>query len=415
MNRIRQKFSSPKRILHLLGFGTAVSLLGDATIYAVLPNPGIAAEAGVTLAMVGILLGANRAVRLLLNGPVGLLYDRLPRRGLLVSSLFIGVFSTLLYVLGFGFWPLFAGRIAWGLAWSLLWIGGNAVMLDISTPENRGRHSGLYQMWFMIGVAFSALLGGLFTDWLGFRGGLALSAGLIAVAATVWLFALPETRRVEAVKVEDEEEKSGLAFPWGAVLVTALPVFAARFVTWGVLAATAILWLEGLFGQGLTLGGLVIPLATLTGLYTALTMPVSIIAAPTAGTISDRIGRRWPVIAFAVIIGGLGIWWMSSPLLALALTGAALAQAVGGGVEALIPAAAGDRVAEGLRGRALGLIYTIGDLGAALGPPAALGLLDMERLGLPVIYRFSAGLLFLVALVSWGQARREKTSQTPDM
>ncbi len=43
--------------------------MGDATLYIVLPTH--TAEAGIPLASVGILLGVNRAVRLLTNGPAG--------------------------------------------------------------------------------------------------------------------------------------------------------------------------------------------------------------------------------------------------------------------------------------------------------------------------------------------------------
>jgi MFS family permease len=188
---------SPQRVLTLLGAGTAISLLGDATLYAVLPNPPIAAQAGVSLAMVGVLLGVNRATRLLLNGPVGVLYDRLPRRRLLITSLVLGVISSIMYAAGWGFWPWLAGRVVWGVAWSLLSIGCNAVVLDISTDENRGRHSGQYQMWFFVGVASSSFLGGLFTDVFGFRPGLWLDAALIGGAALLWLFFLPETRPAE--------------------------------------------------------------------------------------------------------------------------------------------------------------------------------------------------------------------------
>ena len=66
----------PGFILNLLGIGTAIALLGDATLYTVLPHPEISAHLGITLSMVGLLLGANRAVRLIINGPVGYLYDR---------------------------------------------------------------------------------------------------------------------------------------------------------------------------------------------------------------------------------------------------------------------------------------------------------------------------------------------------
>ena len=167
MSRTSETSHSQRRVLTLLGAGMAISLLGDATLYTVLPSPAIAAQAGVTLAMVGVLLGVNRAVRLAFNSPVGLLYDRLPRRRLLVASMGLGTLSSVIYALGAGFWPLFAGRVLWGLAWSLLWIGGNTVVLDLSTDQNRGRLSGLFQMWFFLGVGLASFLGGLFTDLLG--------------------------------------------------------------------------------------------------------------------------------------------------------------------------------------------------------------------------------------------------------
>ena len=53
---------SPGFILNLLGIGSAISLLGDATLYTVLPHPDISAQLGITLSMVGLLLGANRAI-----------------------------------------------------------------------------------------------------------------------------------------------------------------------------------------------------------------------------------------------------------------------------------------------------------------------------------------------------------------
>lgn len=61
----------PRKIITLLGLGTAVSLLGESTLYTVLPNRDIAAQIGITITMVGILLGTNRAVRLITNGRWG--------------------------------------------------------------------------------------------------------------------------------------------------------------------------------------------------------------------------------------------------------------------------------------------------------------------------------------------------------
>ncbi|MBC8503926.1 MAG: MFS transporter [Anaerolineales bacterium] len=402
-----------KPIITLLGIGTAISLLGDATLYTVLPHPSVAAQVGVKLSMVGILLGANRAVRLLLNGPVGLLYDRLPRRPLLITSLSVGALSSVLYALGKGFWPLFAGRIMWGLAWSLLWIGGNAVVLDISQETDRGQLSGRYQMWFILGVASSSLLGGLMTDLVGFRNGQWISALLIGLAALLWFFLFPETRGdMQSQTPESTKRMERVPIPWGTVLATSLPIFFARFIGWGVLAATAILWLSDLIGEGMKFGNIYIPIATLTGIYTAITMLTSIGSAPASGFFSDLIGRRWPVLAITAFLGAIGIWLMStrSIPMAFALAGAMLVPVVGGGVETLVPAIIGDRVSDESRGRALGITNIFGDLGATVGPAFALGMLNLEWLSLGEIYRIGAILLAGVGLFALLQAKERPES-----
>jgi MFS family permease len=402
-----QPIYSPRRVLTLLGVGTAVSLLGDATLYTVLPNPTIANQVGISLGMVGILLGANRATRLLINGPMGMLYDRMPRRGLMVTSLMLGTLANLSYAVGTGFWPIFIGRVVWGIAWAMLWIGGNAVVLDISSEENRGRHSGRYQMWFLFGIAFSSFIGGLLTDLLGFRGAMWLTSGVIGAAALLWLLTFPETRRnTDDLTTLQTNAAANPRFPWKVIFQAGLPVFVARFISWGVLAATMILWLSGFIGEGVQLGDTTLPLATVTGAVTALTMLFSMGVAPTTGWVSDQLGKRWRVLGGSILMGSIGFWLMSGHLIGWALLGAFLAQITGGSVETLVPAITGDRVEKASRGRALGMINTFGDLGAMLGPPAALGLLNAGSLTLVQIYRLCAVALILVAGFAWLQRKR---------
>ena len=393
---------SPRYILNLLGIGTAISLLGDATLYTVLPHPDISTQLGISLSMVGLLLGANRAVRLVLNGPVGVLYDRMPRRGLLIAALSLGSGSSIFYAVSSGFWPLLMGRIFWGLAWSLLWVGGNSVVLDVSTEENRGQHSGIYQMWFFIGVATSSLFGAMLTDMFGFRNGQWISVAVIAATALVWLFFLPETRPHEVSfnkSALDADKPEIMKLPGKVMAMTSFTVFIARFLAWGVLAATAILWLSDMFGTGAQIRSVFIPIATFTGLYTALSSVISIVTTPLAGSVSDRFGRRWPVIGLAMILGGLGLWLMSGEIRSLALIGAFLVPIAGSSTETLVPAIAGDWVPNKLRSRALGLINTAGDLGATIGPFAALGILNSGWLSLGGIYRIGGLLFGIVAIL----------------
>lgn len=409
---------SSKYILNLLGFGTAVSLLGDATLYTVLPHPDISAQLGITLSMVGVLLGANRAIRLVLNSPVGMLYDRMPRRGLLIAALSLGAGSSIFYAVSSGFWPLLMGRILWGLAWSLLWVGGNSVVLDVSTEKNRGQNSGIYQMWFFIGVASASLLGAMLTDLVGFRGSQWVSVGAIATTALIWFLFLPETRAHDTSvrdTPKDNGEHENIPLPWKAMALTSFTIFIARFLAWGVLAATAILWLSDIFGTGVQVASYFIPIATFTGLFTALSNLISVVGTPLAGSISDRHGQRWPVIGLAMILGGLGLWLMSGEIPGLALIGAFLVPVAGSSTEALIPAIAGDRVPLKFRSRALGLINTAGDLGATIGPFAALGAINSGWLSLGGIYKIGGVLFGVVAMLAFSPiVSRRATTRTTD-
>ncbi len=112
-----------------------LSLLGDLALYTVLVTQ--LDVVGISLAAAGVMLGVNRLVRIPGNPLAGILYDRRGRRPLFLLGMVLAVISTASYGLVHGFWPFLAGRLAWGLAWTLINVGGTAMVLDISTPANR--------------------------------------------------------------------------------------------------------------------------------------------------------------------------------------------------------------------------------------------------------------------------------------
>ena len=73
--------------------------------------------------------------------------------------------------------------------------------------------------------------------------------------------------------------------------------------------------------------------------------------------------------------------------------------------ELKLPAIIGDHTVRAQHGRALSVIYTLGDLGSALGPPIALALIGVIEIG--TLYRLCAGLLLAVVLFALWQAARE--------
>lgn len=380
----------PRRVLFALGLGTALSLMGDGTLYTVLPTH--TAEAGIALSSVGIILGVNRAVRLFLNGPAGLAYDRWPRRWLFVPALFIGSLSTAVYAATRGFWPMLVGRLLWGLAWSGIWVGGATVILDVTTAQDRGRWTGLYQTWFFLGAALSALAGGLLTDWLGYGATMWLGAAVTALGGLVALILLPETRSIRSVldRPSVEEIRPRLRANRGLWVAASLQGI-NRFVIAGVFAATmGLLVQDWLSSTSLTVG-----VATLTGLLMAGRTLLSVVAAPLAGAASDRLGSRWGMAAWGLAIGVVSMALVAWGEPVAILAGVSLGAVAGGSVQALVTALTGDLVSQAQRGRAIGLLHTAGDLGSAIGPLAAYAL--MPWIGLGGVYLLCAG-LFAVGL-----------------
>jgi MFS family permease len=390
------------RVLLPIGLGTTLSLMGDTAIYAVLPTHTV--EVGVTLASVGILLSANRWIRLLLNGPAGLAYDRWPRRPLFVPALFVGAASTLLFALGRGFWPLLVSRLLWGLAWSGIWVGGNTIILDVTTPEDRGRWTGLYQLSFYLGGTLGFPLGGLLTDWLGFQAALTIAAGVTAAGALIALFILPETRGAHPKESRSTAERSRQAEP-SAALASATALYGTnRFVVAGMISATLGLLLAQKWGAALAVGPLTVGVATLTGLLLGLSTLTSMFAAPVAGHWSDRLGSRWWVAAAGLLAGVVGLALLAAGLPAAILAGVALTAIAGSSNQSLATALVGDLAEQARRGRSLGWMHTFGDLTSAVAPPLAYALLPW--LGLPGLYLACAVLLGAMAAWAARLARR---------
>lgn len=117
---------------------------------------------------------------------------------------------------------------------------------------------------------------------------------------------------------------------------------------------------------------------------------LSMVAAPLAGTTSDWLGSRWMVATWGLAIGIISMALVAWGAPTAILAGVSLGAVAGGSVPALATALTGDVVSQAQRGRAIGLLHTAGDLGSAIGPPAAYAL--MPWIGLQGVYLLCAGL-----------------------
>lgn len=390
---------SPWRVLLPVGAGTALSLIGDASLYVVLPTHF--QDAAVPLASIGILLSANRFIRLLFNGPVGMLYDRLPRRVLFVPALFLGALSTAIYALTQGFAPLLLGRLLWGLSWVGIWVGGNTIILDISRTGNRGRWTGVYQVSFFLGASGGAIIGGLLTDGLGYHRAMAVGAGLTLLGAVTALLFLPETRDLRPVVTASGASGLDPAIkkPRQGELVSVFGLLGAnRLVIAGVLVPTFGLFLKDIFGDSTQIATISVGVATLTGLALGVNSLISMVAAPVLGALSDHTQNRWRVASSGLVPGIAGFGLLASALPMAPFLGVPLSAVTSGSNQSLSAALIGDVSADHQRGSRLGVMFTVGDLGSAVGPVLAYALIPL--LGLSNVYLGCALLFSLMLLVS---------------
>lgn len=383
-----------------LGFATAFSLMGDVTLYTVLPTRF--ADAGIALGMVGIILSINRLIRLITNNAMGWFFDRVPnRRAIFLGSLALGVITTMMYATSTTLPPLLLARLLWGLAWSGIWIGGNALVLEMAPEAHRGHWVGLLQMWFFFGSATASFLGGALTDAVGYRGALWIGAGISAFGAFVALLALIKRR-------DAPRPVMLIARPRGSFLTSLRAISPAmwaavtaqgvnRLAAAGIVSGTLALIVQQTFGTGLHFGAWQIGIASLSGVLLGSRTLISVVGAPFAGRMSDRIGKRWRLLVIALIVGAIGTALLPAPHLIALIAGTVISALAYGGTQALSTALVGDLSDKQEYGKNLGIYNTSGDLGSAIGPLIAYALLPLT--GLPALY-IGCGAVML-AMAAW--------------
>jgi len=380
----------PWRVLLPLSTAAALSLLGDSALYTILPSH--TKTAGIALGSVGLVLGANRLVRIFLNSPVGALYDRVGRRGPFIVALGLGTTSTAVYALARGFWPLLMARLLWGTAWALIMVGSYNILFDISSPTDRGRITGTYHSLAFLGSATSMLLSGFLNDLLGYRSTFLICATGTGLGMLVALVFLPETGRTRSLP----ESATATASPFrrwnGHLLSVSYASFAGTFVGNGILMSTIGLLLKDRFGDPAQIGSLVMGVASLTGIFLSSRTLLCIVFNLASGYGSDRLGRRGPVAltGLLTLLAGLLLlaWGADTRAVILGFILAAIGDGV---VFTSLAALTGDLVAGEGQGMAVGFFATAGDIGAASGP--VLGYLIAERWGLPWTYLLCALLI----------------------
>jgi predicted MFS family arabinose efflux permease len=170
----------PRTRTVLISAATAFSLLGDQVLYSVLPV--YRESLGLTALQVGLLLAANRIVRLVTNDIARRVSMLLPQRTLLSAALALGAITTMLYTQTQLFTVLLSARLAWGLSWSFIRHIGVLRIMDDTPGDRAGRTMGIYNGISRVGSTVGLFGGAILVDWLGFIPALWILAVASAIA-----------------------------------------------------------------------------------------------------------------------------------------------------------------------------------------------------------------------------------------
>lgn len=395
----------PKRHIAAFAVITALCLVGDSMLYVVLPVH--AAELGLSLWDVGVILAVNRIVRLPLNPCIGRVYARISERTGILAAVVLAAATTFSY--GFlpnlAFWIL--ARCVWGVAWTLLRLGALFCILRLSGPENRGRYTGLYNGLYRLGSLAGMFLGGILADAFGMRTTAMIFGMVTSLAFFLALAAIPKGEgRPECDAGAGVRAGLALAVRNRKVLWTVAGGGLVAFVIQGVIASTLSRLIDVHTAGGLELAGAAVGAATLAGFFQALRWGWEPWLAPFVGRMSDqRFGRaRILCLVFGAGACMLGLLALPLPLPPwfACLLGMQLAATA---LTTISDAAASDAAALA-GGRPLLMSYAlIVDVGAAAGPLAAYGI--NEFLGINAVYALCACLFALLCHRWRGYAKAE--------
>jgi MFS family permease len=335
---------------------------------------------------VGIVLALYGVASAIAQPFVGALGDRTGRYKLIIilGLLLLGL-STLAIVPIHTYELLLLVRVLQGIGLAGAIPTSVALLTLGSRQESRGRAMGFYTTLRVVGLSLGPLIGGGLHDWLGFNAAFyASGAAALLGVILVWFWVQEKQEKAD----QEQEQRSFQALGQRFFNVGILALGFATFVMAG--SFSMMVTLEKQYAHRLHQGAFAFGTAISALMFSRIVLQMPL------GWLSDRIGRRWPIIVGLLIMIPATIWLGLAPdTLQLAL--ARVLQGVGSAaIAAPAFAAAGDLSKKGGRGRQLSVL-TIGfGLGVAVGPLIT-GLLVLFFFMLPFLVY--AGLLLAGAVV----------------
>lgn len=311
----------------------------------------------------GVVAIASTIPGILVSLPAGSLSDIIGRRKLLLISSFVFASAPFFYLLITDWWQLILVRFYHGFATGMFVPVAQALIAE-NFPTKRGERISLFSSVTIIGRTAAPILGGsilLVTNYNFYT--LYLAVGVAGTTALITALAFLREKK-PAVEVKNLKSASFRNIVHGWKKIVKIPsvltvglVEASQYYAYGSVDFFLIKYLTKISLDSL-----------LQGIIMASLLAVVMSSKPFMGRLSDKIGRRIPILLGCVISAAALVGFPFSTQFPVLLF---LAMVYGLGfslVTSSTPALVSELVSMEVVGSAMGFLSTVMDIGQTLGP-----------------------------------------------
>jgi len=339
----------------------------------------------VNYTLVGLVVAAFGIARMFLDLPAGFLAQRFNKKSLMILGLILVSSSSILAGFAQNYWMLLAARIIEGLGSAIYVTTATIFIALVTTPERRGFLMSIYAGFLLLGAIFGPSFGGFIADTYGINAPF-FAYSIISASGIIPTLILPHvnnSNNEKIIKIQNLYRQAGNALKDLRFIPVLPAIFSLFFIRTGVRSTLVPLF----SGNDLGLNEFDIGiLLTFAGIATASTMvPI--------GFISDKIGRRTPLLLSLLISAPVTIWIaFTTDFMQISIVMFVYGAIIGlsGPIAAYVTDIAPKEKLEIY----MGVYRTIGDIGFVLGPLLMGFIVDLTNI--PVMRGGT-----LIELVEW--------------
>lgn len=344
--------------------GTLLAGVAGGIVFPIFPIVG--QQVGLSMTFIGVILAANRAMRVLCAPLVGVLADRVGGRRTLLFGLGIQLVVMALYLAGVVFHQegagFLVGRLLHGPGSACVFVAASALALQAGTPGGSGNAAAIVRASIVVGVPLGLVIGGLLSEAAGNIATFAIAGGAVALALGVGAATIPDLRapmRSRAgVLASLREMRDRRLLAIGGLN------FVLGFSAGGMVLSTLAFLVES---RGLSVFGL--GERGTSGLLMAILSVTDALLTVWVSRLGDRHHAHAKIAAVSLGVLALGLVVIglahAEPVTAL---GIAIVGAATAGLGPSVLVMLGELAPPDRRGAAAGLLQLSGDVGAMLGP-----------------------------------------------